>query len=175
VIAPEEYRAAETVLLALLPAMFFQGLESFGKTLLHVKRRSCVTGAAAATGAAACLALNALLVPGHGWRGAVAASGAATALAAGLVMLAALRTYPVRLERGRVGVGLAGLALLAAAFALLRDASAAVCALVTVPSAAVATGALCLGGFFDPRELAFAKAVLARLALAIGLRREAPP
>jgi len=175
VIAPAGYGAAGLVLLALLPAMFFQGIESFGKTLLHIERKSYVTGAVAGAAGAVSVLLNLFLVPRFGWRGAVASSGIATALAAGLVMAAAMRTYPVRVELGRIAVGLMGFGLVALGFVALRDVSATVYLLVAVPAAGVATGALMLSGFFDAAERAFLLKAVARVARAIGLRKGRSP
>jgi O-antigen/teichoic acid export membrane protein len=174
VIAPAGYGAAGLVLLALLPAMFFHGIESFGKTLLHIERKSYVTGAAAGVSGAVAVALNLVLVPRFGWRGAVAASGVATALAAGLVMAAAMRTYPIRIELRRIAVGLLGFALVAAGFVALREASAAVYLLIAVPSGGIALAGLFASGYFDAAEKSFLRKLLARLASAIGLRRDRP-
>jgi len=171
VIAPAGYAVAGLVLLALLPAMFFQGIESFGKTLLHIERKSYITGAVA--GASGCLSvlLNLVLVPRFGWRGAVASSGIATALAAGLVMAAAMRTYPVRVELGRIAVGVLGFGLVALGFVALRDMSATVYLLVAVAAAGIAASALMLSGFFDAAERAFLLGSVARIARAMGLRK----
>jgi O-antigen/teichoic acid export membrane protein len=171
VIAPAGYAEAGLVLLALLPAMFFQGVESFAKTLLHIERKSYVTGAVAAVAGAAGVALNVALVPRFGWRGAVASSGVATALAAGLVMAAAMRTYPVRIEFGRIAVGLLAFGALAAAFVALRGVSATAYLLVTVPSAGGALALLLASGFFDPGEKSFLRGLASCLARACGLGR----
>ena len=171
VIAPAGYGVAGLVLLALLPAMFFQGIESFGKTLLHIERKSYVTGAVAGAAGGVAVGLDLVLIPRFGWRGAVAASGIATALAAGLVMAAAMRTYPIRIEVRRIAVGVVGFVLVAAGFMALRDVSAAVYLLVAVPSAGVAVGALLLSGFFDASEKSYLRGLLSRVARTVGAGR----
>jgi O-antigen/teichoic acid export membrane protein len=170
VIAPAGYGAAGLVLLALLPAMFFQGIESFGKTLLHIERKSYVTGAVAGVAGALSVLLNLILIPRFGWRGAVVATAVATALAAALVMAAAMRTYPIRIELGRIAVGVIGFGLVAAGFIALRDVSATVYLLVAVPAGGVALGALMLGGFFDAAETSYLRRSVAHLTRALGLR-----
>ena len=82
--------------------------------------------------------------------------------------------YPIRIELGRIAVGVLGFGLVALGFLVLREASAAVYLIVAIPSAGIAVGALLLIGFFDAAEMSFLRALLSRLASAIGPRRTRP-
>ena len=119
-VAPESYSASGTTLVFMLPAVGFYGVHNFGKTILHVRSRSGLTGAIAAVAGAASLGLHFLLVPSWGIGGALVAVNLSSGLAALTSLAVGLRFYPMRLEFGRIALAIVVHVGASVSFVLLR-------------------------------------------------------
>ncbi|HOX05449.1 MAG TPA: oligosaccharide flippase family protein [Planctomycetota bacterium] len=161
-IVPAGYSGAVLVLLMMLPAVGFEALYAFSSTLLLIRRRSRVAGGLAVLAGGISLGLNLALVPAFGLYGAILVVNLATGFMALAVLIAGLRTYPLRLEVKRMTVGLAAFAGLGLLFLAAREASPpAFIAAVVLPGLAVPV-LLYVSGFFDPSEKRGIRDVLGR-------------
>jgi O-antigen/teichoic acid export membrane protein len=119
-VAPEGYSDSATALVFILPVVGFYGLHNFGKTILHVRSRTGLTGAIAAGAGAVSLGLHLLLVPIWGTGGALVAVNLSSGLAALASLAVGLRFYPLRLEFGRIALAIIVHTGASVSFVLLR-------------------------------------------------------
>lgn len=122
VIAPGGYSGALLVLAFLLPAIAFEGLNAFGKTLLLIEHRTRLVALIALAVGALSLGLNLGLVGPFGLYGAVAATDLALAAMALAVTAAGLRRFAIELDLRRIAAVALGSAALVGVFLALREA-----------------------------------------------------
>jgi O-antigen/teichoic acid export membrane protein len=172
VMAPEGYSASGTALVFVLPVVGFYGLHNFGKTILHIRSKSGLTGAIAAGGGAVSLGLHLLLVPSWGIGGALVAVNLSSGLAALTSLAVGLRSYPVKLEFRRIALAIIVHIGVSACFVLLRGSPDR----LFYPAMAFAgvVALALLWAILHAEERAAVRALAARFGLGAGLSQALP-
>ncbi len=159
-----QYVDAEAVVAWTAVGVFFHGIYLLTSIGLNITKHTQFYPVSTAIGAAASIALNAVLIPRYGIVGAAWANSAAYALQAALALAMSQRVYPIHYERSRIARALAAAA---AGYVLARwlpDMTAV--AGVGVRGAAVIVtmaGILWVTGFFRADELRALNALRIRL------------
>jgi len=161
--APPEYSRCYVVLLLLLPAFVFMGLGAFGKTLLHINKKSYITGSVAASFAVLNLILNYVLVPRYGFYGSIIATDV-TLMLAGLATFAlGLREYPVPFEKKRLLISSGLLIFFLLALLVSQDATPMLFRTAILFSAGLAVVFLVRSRFFYHEEIRAIRNLILRL------------
>jgi len=150
---PPEYSRCYIVLLFLLPAFVFTGLRAFGKTLLHINKKSYITGSVAASFAVLNLILNYVLVPRYGFYGSIIATDVTFMLAGLATFILGLREYPVPFEKKRLLISSGLLIFFLLMLLVFQNATPMLFRVATLFSAGLAVVFLLRSRFFHQEEI----------------------
>jgi O-antigen/teichoic acid export membrane protein len=160
IIAPPDYSPAYLVIFLLLPGIAFQGVYYVGESLLHIKNKTYVTATSVAIFTALSMIANFLLIPFWGMYGAIFVFYVTYISMALVVMMLGMRTFPIRLETGRLATaGVVLVSLLLSVF-FFRETSAYVYYSMIPMAVCASVALLYFGGFFDNQEKSLIKDIL---------------
>ncbi len=102
VIAPSQYLPAYLVILLILPGLAFKGIYYIGESLIHITKRTYLTGSIVTFFTLISLALNLWLIPLFGRFGAIIVFDVTMAATALTLLFLGIRGFPIPLEKGRL-------------------------------------------------------------------------
>jgi len=120
-IAPAGYFGAYLIIFLMLPAIAFRGVYYIGESLLYIKGKTHLTAVIVSLFTVGSMILNYLLIPLWGRYGAVLVVNLTVMSSAVVLLHLGMRTFPIPLERGRLGiVAILFVCLLSVVFLLSR-------------------------------------------------------
>jgi O-antigen/teichoic acid export membrane protein len=159
IMAPEAYAQAYFVVLLILPVMAFRGIYYVGEAMLHVRKKTLVSGGIVALIGGCSLLSNYALISWAGLYGAVLAFDLAVACMGLLTLVLGMKVFPVPLELQRLlALGALLVILLGAVFIMDGVGGHAYYPLLATLAGLSLLG-LYLANFFNRREMSVAKGV----------------
>ncbi len=152
IIAPPEYSHAYVIIFLLLPGIAFKGIHYVGQALLHIKKKSYITGLTAFSFTLLSFLLNYLLIRLFGMYGAVGVFNFTLIGSAMVLLFWGRKMFYIPLEKKRLFIiGTVAFLLLFVVF-LLKNVNFYIYYSVIPLLTLLVVSLLLLGNFFNPEE-----------------------
>ncbi len=122
-VAPPQYTDVFIIVLFMMPSVLFQGLYSFGATLIQIANKTYLLGIGSFCFMAGSLLLNYILIPQYGSAGALVSLNIIFMLAGLLALLVGIKNYPIAIDLRRIVLLATAFIVILLIFFLVRNAA----------------------------------------------------
>lgn len=154
-IAPPEYARSYVIIIFLLPIFLFQGYSYFAQSLLHINKKSKITGTIVGSMTLMAIALNYFLIKSLGLYGIVLTANINYFFTALLLYIYGRREFPIKLQIKRLIVLTIVITSTITIMVLLKDLNFTLYLLLSPIIFVLSVFCLLKFGFFDNKEKEF--------------------